>query len=268
MHVHKEKMPIALDLPGAQLQMKEPREIIAQLEETATLPEGEDERFFGYAVIGLPFDTGHVLGLRRFLASSIGPGYASVWLRDPVGKWTFYQDAPPELACSRYFGKDIEEAILQPIKVEWNGPRSFTVSSEGKHKLEWRVAVKPTLVTRVMNWAGSLMPLSWWHRPTVLSLMGAAARVGLGTGSLRLTGRTPNGQKYVANPRLVWLVEESRARLDGKDLGRPGPLPEQARLGDFLIPQRGVFAIASAFLESFDPQRHLAAASKRADLQL
>ncbi len=36
----------------------------------------------------------------------------------------------------------------------------------------------------------------------------------------------------------------------------------QGQLGDFLIPQRGIFAIGSAFLESFDTDRHLAATSK------
>jgi hypothetical protein len=58
--------------------MREPKDIVDEIEAGAALPEGEDERFFGYAVIGLPFDSGHVLALRRFPASSIGPAYTSV----------------------------------------------------------------------------------------------------------------------------------------------------------------------------------------------
>jgi len=61
---------------------------------------------------------------------------------------------------------------------------------------------------------------------------------------------------------MLWLIEESRAVIGGVDLGRPGPLREQARLGEFLIPQRGIFAVASAVVESFDPARHLTATSK------
>src|SRR5215813_15518755 len=131
--------------------MREPKEIVDEIEAAAVLSEGEDERFFGYAVIGLPFESGHILALRRFPGSSIGPGYTSVWLRDPAGRWTFYQDAPPELACSRYFGNEIDETEQRPIDIEWNGPRSFTVRIDGGRSLEWQVTMRPTLMTRLMN---------------------------------------------------------------------------------------------------------------------
>ena len=245
--------------------MREPKDIVDEIEAVASLSEGgEDERFFGYAVIGLPFDSGHVLALRRFPVSSIGPSYTSVWHRDPEGRWTFYQDAPPELACSRYYGSELEETALRPIDITWNSPRDFTVRIESGRSLEWSVRTWPTLLTRLMNTAGGLMPHSWWQSPTVLSLMGVAAQVGLGTGNLRLTGRLPNGQTYLASPRTFWLVDESRATIGGIDLGRPGPLLEQGRLGEFLIPQRGIFAVTSAYIESFDPVRHLTATSKNA----
>lgn len=34
-----------------------------------------------------------------FPASSIGPGYTSVWHRDPGGTWTFYSEASGELVA-------------------------------------------------------------------------------------------------------------------------------------------------------------------------
>jgi hypothetical protein len=58
--------------------MREPKEIVDEIEAAAVLSDGEEERFFGFVVIGLPFDSGHILALRRFPASSIGPGYTSV----------------------------------------------------------------------------------------------------------------------------------------------------------------------------------------------
>ncbi len=72
-----------------------PRSQIERLESAPQLPDGADERFSGYGVMGLPFRSGHVLALRRFPASSIGPGYTSVWHRDPDGAWTFFATASP-----------------------------------------------------------------------------------------------------------------------------------------------------------------------------
>ena len=69
----------------------EPREIAERLEQHAELPKGKEEQFAGYAVMGLPFASGHVLGLRHFPASSLGPGYTSVWHRNPGGRWVFCQ---------------------------------------------------------------------------------------------------------------------------------------------------------------------------------
>ena len=60
---------------------------------------------------------------------------------------------------------------------------------------------------------------------------------------------------YVGNFR-------SRAMVRGQDLGEMGPLPEQAHLGDFWVPQQGRFFIGQAFLEPYDPARHLAVFSQ------
>jgi hypothetical protein len=56
----------------------EPRTLVEKIENASLLPEGNGDRFAGYAVIGLPFLSGHVLALRRFPASSLGPGYTSI----------------------------------------------------------------------------------------------------------------------------------------------------------------------------------------------
>src|SRR5215207_9170505 len=106
------------------------------------------------------------------------------------------------------------------------------------------------------------MPRSWWLGPEGPFAHGRGGATGPRDGALRLAGHTPNGQAYVANPRRIWLVTGGRAVVDGRELGETGPLPEQGRLGDFLIPQRGIFATVSAFLESFDASRHLGAMTK------
>jgi hypothetical protein len=225
--------------------MREPAELVEDLERHSKLPPGSGERFSGYGIMGLPFRSGHVLGLRRFPASSIGPGYRSVWHRDPGGRWTFYQDQPAELACTRYFGAEVDEVRQGPIRIEWTGPRRFEVHAGGGD-LEWITELESTNVTRLLNAAGAVLPERAWRSPAVLAAMSRVAGVALGAGRVRLAGLAPNGQRFVANPVTMWLATASRASVGNTELGEAGPLPEQAHLRDFAIPQRGVFVIGRA----------------------
>lgn len=74
--------------------------LATETEQRPKLPEGGEERFGGYGIMGLPFSSGHVLAMRRFPASSIGPTYTSIWHRDPAGK-LFWQSHAAEMAGSR-----------------------------------------------------------------------------------------------------------------------------------------------------------------------
>jgi hypothetical protein len=75
----------------------------------------------------------------------------------------------------------------------------------------------------------------------------------LGVGRVQLTGTTSNRQHFDANPLRIWYVTESRAFVDGQDLGPTGPLKEQAHIADFYIPQRGVFAVGRVFVSPMKP---------------
>src|SRR5262245_4703094 len=177
------------------------REIIQDIEKTASLPTGTAERFAGFAVIGLPFRSGHVLAMRRFPASSIGAGYTSVWHRSPEGKWTFYSNTQPELSCSRYFGGDVDRNVVTPIEVTWTDAAQFRVLIADA--LDWEVDLTQSSMSRVMNAVARMVPETWWQAKLMLQAMGHAARMGLGTGRLNLTGTTSNGQKFIANPRRL-----------------------------------------------------------------
>jgi len=225
-----------------------PREIAHRLETNPALPAGNGDRFAGYAVIGLPFRSGHVLALRRFPASSVGPGYTSVWHRDPRGAWTFYSTVNPDLGCSRYFGGEITHNVVAPIGIEWTGPNQFRVNIGTA--LRWEVKLAESWSTRLLNAAARLVPGAWWHRTSLLKTMGAAARFALGTGIMNLIGTTPNGHEFIANPQRLWLIDSSQASLNGVDLGPAGALARQARLNDFFIPQRGLFAVVRAFMQT------------------
>jgi hypothetical protein len=214
----------------------EPRKLIQRIEETALLPAGNSERFEGYAVIGLPFRSGHVLALRRFPASSVGPSYTSVWHRDPQSAWTFYSTVNPELGCSRYWGREITRNIVAPIGIDWTGPTQFSVTIGTT--LRWEVRLTQSLPSRLMNAAAKVVPVAWWQRKFMPKAMGAAARIVLATGRMNLAGKTANDYEFIANPQRVWLIESSQAIVNGLDLGPVGALAQQARLGEFLIRPR------------------------------
>ncbi|MGB7588067.1 MAG: hypothetical protein WBM00_05105 [Solirubrobacterales bacterium] len=242
-------MPLSSATEGAQSDARHskrtPATLVEAVEREAELPPGTAERFSGYGVMGMPFRSGHVLGLRRFPASSIGPGYRSVWHRDPNGRWTFYQDQPATLACTRYFGAEVDEVHEGPVQIDWAGSDRFEVHAGGG-ALEWEVELASTAVTHLFNAVGSLLPLSAWRARPVLAVMSRVAGPALRAGRVRLTGLTPNGQRFVANPLTMW-VAGGRARIGGVDVGESGPAPDQARLRDFAIPQRGLFVLGRAF---------------------
>ena len=240
----------------------EPKDHAERVEDAPTLPSGAMERFNGYGVMGLPFASGHVLALRRFSASSIGPGYRSVWHRTPEGAWTFYADIDPMHACSRFFGSDVEHAVQCNIEIRWPGPRRLAVRIDDTG-LEWESELAPTVATRALNAMASVMPDALWRNRRVLSLMAGIAGPALGAGRLGMHGRASNRQQFIANPMLIWTIPSSDARVGGVSLGPVGPLRQQARLGDFWIPQRGLFAMGRTFFETFDPARHLAVASRQ-----
>ena len=114
-----------------------PKNIIQDIEQHVSLPLGTEDRFAGYSVVGLPFRSGHVLALRRFPASSVGPAYTSVWHRNPAGRWTFYSTVPAHQGCSRYYSKAVDDEVVAPIQIDWPGPARFRVEVKGA--ITWEV---------------------------------------------------------------------------------------------------------------------------------
>ena len=197
-----------------------PHAAVNVIERDSCILRGPGDAFSGYAVIGLPFQSGHVLALRRFSASSLGSAYTSVWHRDPVGRWTFYTTVAPDRSCARYFGGQVYRNVVTPIELAWAAPCALRVSIGGR--LTWQLTMGSSPMTRLLN--------------TMTSL---------GTGHLNLRGRTPNGHRFVMNPRQFWLIDASNAHMFGHNIGPPGPLEEPATLEDMRIPQRGLFAVLS-----------------------
>jgi hypothetical protein len=236
--------------------MLEPKELVDSLEQGTELPSGNEERFSGYGVLGVPFTSGHLLAMRRFPASSLGESYTSVWHRDPQGRWTIYTSVAPQMACPRYFGSAIDEASVREIEITWTSPRDFTLSVEEDPALEWHLSLGQTPATRLINAVGSVLPDALLRKEAVLKAMGKAAGLMLRAGHLPLAGQVPNGQRFLLKPKHISVIQSSTARRANQDLGSVGPLAVQTRLGDFWIPQRGMFVIGHAFFEPLDPAHH------------
>lgn len=229
--------------------MRSPQALIDAVERAGEPPAGAGERFVGYGVTGVPFSSGYVLALRRFASSSIGPGYTSVWIRNPAGAWSMHGTAAPGLSCPRYFGTALESASVSGISIAWSGGHNLTVDVDGGAVLHWELTLRPTKVTRLMSAVSGAAPERLWRNRHFLSAMGAVAGPFLGAGHIGLTGRVPNGQIFAVHPRWMWIVDGSRAVLGGQDLGKPSALPVQEKLGDFWIPQRGILMAGTVAFE-------------------
>ena len=248
--------------PGLPIEAMNARRTIERLgSRSRGCPEEGLECFHGYGVMGLTFATGNVLALRRWEESSIGPAYTSLWHRDPSGRWEFWSTADPESSCSRYAGAAIDKTVRTPIELTWLDDAHLRVVAP-ELDFEWDISLAATTVTRMMSFVSRNLPWAVRSHPGFLKLMGPVGGRLLGVGRFNMTGRMPNRQLFVAAPKAIWIVKRSSARLGDVDLGPLGPLPKQAGLGDFLIPQRGVIAAGSAYFEELDPAVHSTALTR------
>ena len=179
--------------------MKAPAQYAQTREDHPVLPKGDCERVSGYGVMGLPFASGHILGLRRWTASSVGDRFTSIWHRDSTGRWTFYESVPCPVACSRYFGNDVERFVEGPIELDWDAPVRLRVRTADA-AVDWTIEMEATARTRLMSAAGSVLPMAAWRSGPVLGAMGVIAGRMLGVGKVQLTGTTSNDQHFDANP--------------------------------------------------------------------
>jgi hypothetical protein len=226
--------------------MRSPQGWAESVESNPVLPKGTEERVSGYGLMAQPFSSGHVLGLRRWTANSVSDPFTSIWHRDPSGVWQFYETSQPSFACSRWFGSGTAGSTVSPIELTWESPTRLRIVAPGL--VDWRVRLGSSPMTRAMNAMSSAMPMSAWNSRRVLSVMGKMASRGLGSGQLGLTGVTSNGQRFKANPYRIWRVVEAEATIRGEDAGSPAPLEEQERLGDFWLPQKGIFAMGRVYM--------------------
>ena len=159
----------------------------------------------------------------------------------------FYETTNCAVSCSRWFGGGVEESRPTGITLTWESAEQLRVKTSDGH-VDWSVTLGSSAVTRLMNGMGAVMPPAAWKSRRLLGLMGRMATATLGSGRVALVGTSSSGYPFLANPWHIWRVVDSSATIGGESVGVPAPLPEQTRLGDFWIPQRGIFAMGRVYM--------------------
>lgn len=208
----------------------------------------------GWGVFGLPFDSGHILALRVFPQNDFAP-YRTVWHRDPNGSWSIYVDGPRlDTACPRYYGPACDRTGLAHIELAWTGPASLRVTMDSP-ALDWTLTATSTRLLDVLNMVGGSLPLATWRPPSLVRARELLAS-SLGMGQLQMSGVMPSGHRGTLMPQRMYFVDDSRATLDGVDLGRPVRLAESPMIGDVPLPARGVLAVGQGVWEILDESEY------------
>ena len=204
------------------------------------------EHVKGWAVFGLPFDSGHVLGLRVITQSNVAP-YRSLYHRDPEGNWGLYIDGPEACACSRYYGAVCKLIGHTRLQVHWTGPATVHVALN-EPAIDWTFTARADWRFGIVNAINSRLPLATWRSRALVRARELAASA-LGLGDLELSGLTPSGHVQTLMPGAIHLIDESTASIEGTDLGQPVQLTENPRIGSLPLPTRGVLVTAQAAWE-------------------
>lgn len=222
---------------------------------TGTSPWDDHEYGRGYAVLMLPFSSGHQLGLRVMPENDFAP-YVSVWHRPPGEAWSIYVDGPSlDTACPRYWGPTLDTAAFATIDVTWTGPTDLRVEVD-EPTLDWTMSLDAPTALRAMNGINAAFPLWTWKPGPLLTLREWVARGYLGMGDIRLSFTTASGHEAVLLAQENYFVDESAAVLDEVALGDPVRLAENPTIGDVRLPRVPSFVFGQAQAKITDREEY------------
>ncbi len=136
-----------------------PHDAVKAVLDNPVLPAGDDERFVGFGVMGLPFESGHYLALRQFPDGIVRTGVScrcGTAIRPARGRST--PPRPAEQSCARYFSSatgndavqcDIDVDVDHAVVVLGDDPRT---ARSGRSTCE------STFATRLMTKVGEQAP--------------------------------------------------------------------------------------------------------------
>lgn len=222
---------------------------------TDTSPWPDHEHVRGYAVLELPFSSGHLLGLRVWPQSDFLP-WVSVWHRSPEGEWSIFNDGPSlETTCPRYWKPVLRRAELASIDVTWTGPNELWVEMDEPH-LVWTMLMRASPLLRGVNAVSASLPLWSWRLAPLLRMREWIANRLLGMGDIRLSFTSPTGHEAVIMPEEIFFIDTADAVLDGQSLGDPVRLETNPTIGSVPTPARPIFTLGQAHMRITDPEEY------------
>jgi hypothetical protein len=122
-----------------------------------------------------------------------------------------YSDVPDTLGCGRYFRAAISKSVVTPVRIDWADASSLVVEVDSGQLLRWSLDLAVSSATSAFNALAGRVPLQ--------GLIGLALRAG----RFRLVDGLAEGFKFRVLPQALWIVADSRAVLEGRDLGVMAP---------------------------------------------
>lgn len=209
----------------------------------------------GYAVLSLPFASGHILGLRVMPENDFAP-YVSVWHRTPEEDWAIYVDGPAlETACPRYWKPATRTVAFATIDVAWTGPTDLRVTMDDP-ALEWTLSMTAPPLQRALNAVDGALPLWTWRPASLRRVREWVARRYLGYGDIRLSFTTASGHDTVLLARENYRIAGASASLDGASLGEPVVLDANPTIGGVRLPTAPSFVLGEAHAAIRDPAEY------------
>ena len=224
------------------------RELTGMDERVITSPWEGHETVRGFAVMSLPFASGHVLAARFIPQSDFGP-YMTLWVRRPDGDWSLHVDGPLlEVACPRYWGPAAVESTFADIELTWPDPNTARMTVD-KPALDWTLSMSEGPLLGMLNRINAALPLGSWRPQSLVGAREWLAEHVLGIGDVDLSGRLPGGMHANLMPTRIYWINDSTATLDGADLGAPVSLERSPQFGEFSLPAAPLFAVGEAHVE-------------------
>jgi hypothetical protein len=206
---------------------------------------GNSAHFAGFGMHSLSLASGDVMAFTQVAASSLGPPFTAVWHRDSDGDWRVRVNIAPSRSCLRFLLTAASDVRVDDITVVWKSRLELSLYMRDA-RVHLGLRLGTSAATNAMAVAAALVPGPFWQADAALRVMGRGAGAALGTGRLRLAGRTPSGHRFRLRPTGVWGVAAAAAVFDGRD---PGPmLGATARTtpGGSVVVARPLFAVGTA----------------------
>lgn len=220
-----------------------------------TSPWSGYEHVRGYAVMMLPFSSGHLLGLRVWPQNDFAP-YVSVWHCTPEGHWSIYIDGPSlKTTCPRYWGPALKHSKLTDINLAWTSQNKLQVEMK-EPQLQWTMSMSEPSFLQKVNKISATLPRWTWKFSYLLRARKWMAKKFIDMGDIQFSFVTASGHNTIIMPKKMFLIKSSNAEWKGQTLGEIVKLDYNPSIGGVLLPNQPSFVVGEAHMGIINPDEY------------